>query len=174
MNLIAAIYNRKGLPRKCSVRETKKTLAHGFLGKARNPSYLTNDGTRQKKLEQPGMRVMFEDMPSVLLPSVQESDAMGIVANAHFSYAEDDGAIQKGHEESFAIGGSILNKSLMQPKVELSCTVKLKESDDISACPNVTDARYVNLEPSLAMDWLEISWDELQIKERVGAGIYFF
>lgn len=30
--------------------------------------------------------------------------------------------------------------------------------------------RYLNLEPSLAMDWLEISWDELRIKERVGAG----
>lgn len=29
---------------------------------------------------------------------------------------------------------------------------------------------YLNLEPSLAMDWLEISWDELHIKERVGAG----
>lgn len=30
--------------------------------------------------------------------------------------------------------------------------------------------RYVNLEPSLAMDWLEISWEDLHIKERVGAG----
>lgn len=30
--------------------------------------------------------------------------------------------------------------------------------------------KYVNLEPSLAMDWLEISWDELRIKERIGAG----
>lgn len=30
--------------------------------------------------------------------------------------------------------------------------------------------KYINLEPSLAMDWLEISWDELRIKERVGAG----
>lgn len=33
-----------------------------------------------------------------------------------------------------------------------------------------TIPKYVNLEPSLAMDWLEISWDELHIKERVGAG----
>lgn len=35
----------------------------------------------------------------------------------------------------------------------------------------VTVPRYLNLEPSLAMDWLEIAWDELHIKERVGAGI---
>lgn len=33
--------------------------------------------------------------------------------------------------------------------------------------------RYVNLEPSLAMDWLEIAWEELHIKERVGAGTVF-
>ncbi|KAG5063992.1 hypothetical protein JHK85_005175 [Glycine max] len=31
--------------------------------------------------------------------------------------------------------------------------------------------RYLNLEPSLAMDWLEIPWDDLRIKERVGAGL---
>ncbi|KAK4751827.1 hypothetical protein SAY87_020625 [Trapa incisa] len=36
----------------------------------------------------------------------------------------------------------------------------------------VTLPRYLNLEPSLAMDWLEISWDELHIKERVGAGSF--
>nr|GMD91312.1 serine/threonine-protein kinase CTR1 [Ipomoea batatas] len=38
--------------------------------------------------------------------------------------------------------------------------------------PDATIPRYLNLEPSLAMDWLEISWDELHIKERVGAGSF--
>lgn len=38
---------------------------------------------------------------------------------------------------------------------------------------SVTIPQYLNLEPSLAMDWVEISWDELHIKERVGAGISF-
>ncbi|RDX74280.1 Serine/threonine-protein kinase CTR1, partial [Mucuna pruriens] len=32
--------------------------------------------------------------------------------------------------------------------------------------------RYLNLEPSLAMDWLEIPWDDLRIKERIGAGSF--
>ncbi|KAG5541896.1 hypothetical protein RHGRI_021658 [Rhododendron griersonianum] len=36
----------------------------------------------------------------------------------------------------------------------------------------VSIPRYLNLEPSLAMDWLEISWDELHIKERIGAGSF--
>lgn len=38
--------------------------------------------------------------------------------------------------------------------------------------PSEAIPRYLNLEPSLAMDWLEISWDELHIKERVGAGSF--
>lgn len=37
-----------------------------------------------------------------------------------------------------------------------------------------TVGRYLNLEPSLAMDWLEIAWDELDIKERIGAGTFSF
>ncbi|THU56994.1 hypothetical protein C4D60_Mb11t23070 [Musa balbisiana] len=35
-----------------------------------------------------------------------------------------------------------------------------------------TVPKYLNLEPSLAMDWLEISWDKLEIKERIGAGSF--
>lgn len=38
--------------------------------------------------------------------------------------------------------------------------------------PTTTNPRYLHLEPFLAMDWLEISWDELHIKERVGAGSF--
>lgn len=38
---------------------------------------------------------------------------------------------------------------------------------------SVTVPEFLNLEPSLAMDWLEISWDELHMKERIGAGTIF-
>lgn len=172
-DLVAAIHNHKGWPQKISVKDTR-TQGCGLLGKSGNPVHFPIDRPR-KKLEHPGMRIMFGDQPSVVLPSIQgnKSDVMGIAANGHFSYIGEDGAIQNAHDESVvAIGRSVINKPLKQPKVELSCMVKLKESDDMSACPNVTDARYVNLEPSLAMDWLEISWDELQIKERVGAGSF--
>ncbi|KAI3766215.1 hypothetical protein L2E82_16267 [Cichorium intybus] len=34
------------------------------------------------------------------------------------------------------------------------------------------DPRYLTLELSLVMDWLEISWDELHIKECIGAGSF--
>jgi hypothetical protein len=36
---------------------------------------------------------------------------------------------------------------------------------------NAVFPKYLSLEPSLAIDWLEISWGELELKERVGAGI---
>ncbi|XP_076940554.1 serine/threonine-protein kinase CTR1-like [Bidens hawaiensis] len=35
-----------------------------------------------------------------------------------------------------------------------------------------TTPRYLTLEPSLAMDWLEIAWDDLHTKERIGAGSF--
>jgi hypothetical protein len=36
--------------------------------------------------------------------------------------------------------------------------------------PGVAMPKRLIVEPSFAMDWLEISWDELDLKERVGAG----
>lgn len=60
---------------------------------------------------------------------------------------------------------------------EISKPPKWKEISDKGAIegssPNVTLPRYLSLEPSLAMDWLEISWDELEINERIGAGSSF-
>ncbi|KAL8233789.1 hypothetical protein R6Q59_019889 [Mikania micrantha] len=35
-----------------------------------------------------------------------------------------------------------------------------------------TTPRRLTIEPSLAMDWLEIDWDDLHIKERIGAGSF--
>lgn len=44
--------------------------------------------------------------------------------------------------------------------------------DNRGRLPIMTSQRYLNLEPSLAMDWLEISWEELHMKERIGAGSF--
>ncbi|KAG7971975.1 hypothetical protein I3843_07G161600 [Carya illinoinensis] len=63
-----------------------------------------------------------------------------------------------------------------QPMISLSSQLVMKEVDSRlesqGRFPAVTIPKYLNLEPSLAMDWLEISWDELHIKERVGAGSF--
>ncbi|RZR94139.1 hypothetical protein BHM03_00022768 [Ensete ventricosum] len=60
-------------------------------------------------------------------------------------------------------------------EIEASRQLKVKAigSKDEKKGNPPTVPKYVNLEPSLAMDWLEISWDELELKERIGAGTSF-
>ncbi|KAI3819882.1 hypothetical protein L1987_13734 [Smallanthus sonchifolius] len=58
------------------------------------------------------------------------------------------------------------------PKVELSQSDQLSSGGKCRGNFPVTTPRYLTLEPSLAMDWLEIAWDELHIKERIGAGSF--
>ncbi|CAN6449536.1 unnamed protein product [Victoria cruziana] len=57
-------------------------------------------------------------------------------------------------------------------KVESSVQPTVTENTKILPGSSAARPGYVNLEPSLAMDWLEISWDDLHIKERVGAGSF--
>jgi hypothetical protein len=88
---------------------------------------------------------------------------------------EDKVAIQQTYnEEIFVSGSPVIENSIKQPKVSLSSRPNLKDVDSRleyqGRFPDATIPKYLNLEPSLAMDWLEISWDELHIKERIGAG----
>ncbi|XVF64910.1 hypothetical protein PTKIN_Ptkin09bG0204400 [Pterospermum kingtungense] len=84
------------------------------------------------------------------------------------------------HEQTLrkeiVVSGSSEVKSVKQLKVNLQSQSDLKEIgaelDNRGRFSAIAIPRYVNLEPSLAMDWLEISWDELHIKERIGAGSF--
>lgn len=60
-------------------------------------------------------------------------------------------------------------------KVELPRQMEVLELSGMNGNQTVPSSnaaipKYLSLEPSLAIDWLEISWDELELKERVGAG----
>lgn len=44
------------------------------------------------------------------------------------------------------------------------------ESGDKDNISSATPLKRLSIEPSFCADWLEISWDELELKERVGAG----
>lgn len=80
-------------------------------------------------------------------------------------------------ETSCFSGSQVVNNSAKQSKVRGNVSNQLvveevqSEVDHGGKFSAGTIPRYLNIEPSLAMDWLEISWDELNIKERVGAGI---
>ncbi|KAK4851684.1 hypothetical protein QYF36_017508 [Acer negundo] len=74
-------------------------------------------------------------------------------------------------KEIVVSGSSFKKKVGKPPKGNLSSQLDVGE-EKRGKFPAATNQRYLNLEPSLAMDWLEISWDELHIKERVGAGSF--
>lgn len=76
-------------------------------------------------------------------------------------------------KKEISIAGNQSSKdTTKQPDVSLSNQLELEELGSKGDFAAITVPRYVNLEPSLAMDWLEISWEELHIKERVGAGSF--
>ncbi|XP_017603401.1 serine/threonine-protein kinase CTR1 isoform X1 [Gossypium arboreum] len=88
----------------------------------------------------------------------------------------DEVAVEQTLGNEIVISGTSVVKSVKQLKGNLPSQSDLEEIgvelDSLGRFSAVTIPRYVNLEPSLAMDWLEISWDELHIKERVGAGSF--
>ncbi|XVE55620.1 hypothetical protein DITRI_Ditri03aG0173400 [Diplodiscus trichospermus] len=85
-------------------------------------------------------------------------------------------SIEQTLVKGLVVSGSSVVKSVKQLKVNLPSQSDLEEIgvelDNLGRFSAETITRYINLEPSLAMDWLEISWDELHIKERVGAGSF--
>lgn len=67
--------------------------------------------------------------------------------------------VQQLYKKEISVPGSKVINGIKQPKLNTSNQSNVEQ-------------RYLNLEPSLAMDWLEISWDDLRMKERVGAGSF--
>lgn len=81
-------------------------------------------------------------------------------------------------EETFRLEDPIEKGVIKQLKEELSVEPEIVEAetrkDKKVRLPVDAISPYLTIEPSLASDWLEISWDELHIKERVGAGTSFY
>jgi len=91
--------------------------------------------------------------------------------------SEDAVVLQEtSSNEVIVTGGSVVKSTFKKCILSSSCQSELKQVDnrienqDYLPAGNIP--RYVNLEPSLSMDWLEISWNDLRIKERVGAGTF--
>ncbi|KAF3794001.1 Serine/threonine-protein kinase [Nymphaea thermarum] len=75
-------------------------------------------------------------------------------------------------EASFPCHIPMDSNKLEKSKLESSVQPTATENKRILPSSSAARPGYVNLEPSLAMDWLEIPWDDLHIKERVGAGSF--
>uniref|UniRef100_A0A2C9W2S5 non-specific serine/threonine protein kinase n=1 Tax=Manihot esculenta TaxID=3983 RepID=A0A2C9W2S5_MANES len=89
----------------------------------------------------------------------------------------DQVVIQQTSQEQIVVCGSpIIDNVGKKTEVNISCQSDVTEVesglDNRGILPAGTIPRYLEIEPSLAIDWLEVSWDELHIKERVGAGSF--
>ncbi|KAL8492267.1 hypothetical protein ACS0TY_023775 [Phlomoides rotata] len=105
-------------------------------------------------------------------------DVTGKPENDYSRPGGDRIIIKQTYKKEIVVAGSaVLSQTGRQhPKVTFSEAKQPTEienkSHDYAKYHASIIPRYLNLEPSLAMDWLEISWDELHIKERVGAGSF--
>lgn len=116
-------------------------------------------------------------MPLALKRNAEAVDAAGPSMHEclRLELEADEVVVKQNYQKDIVVSGSpIINNVVLQTKMNLSSQSDLIEVesrlDNRGRFPAMIIPRYLNLEPSLAMDWLEISWDELHIKERVGAG----
>ncbi|KHN08983.1 Serine/threonine-protein kinase CTR1 [Glycine soja] len=112
---------------------------------------------------------IYEDVSKVLHPAIE--------ASLHeYPMLSEDVVQETSNNEIIVNESSVVKSTFQQSMLGSFCQSELKQVDiriENQGClPAGSIPRYVNLEPSLAMDWLEISWDDLRIKERVGAGSF--
>ncbi|GAV66851.1 Pkinase_Tyr domain-containing protein/EDR1 domain-containing protein [Cephalotus follicularis] len=104
-------------------------------------------------------------------------DASGALEQGYSRLGGDTVVIRQTYEKEIVISETpIIHNAAKQRNVILSIQSDPEEVEarlgNRGRLPASTIPRYLNLEPSLAVDWLEISWEELHIKERVGAGSF--
>ncbi|KAK8466881.1 hypothetical protein PHAVU_008G182800 [Phaseolus vulgaris] len=112
-------------------------------------------------------------------PAIYEgvSDDLDQVSGAsihEYPRLRKDSVVVMEASKEIVVKGSSGLKSIYKQSILSSSTESEKEhvknKHENQGAGNIP--RYLNLEPSLAMDWLEIPWDDLRIKERVGAGSF--
>lgn len=110
---------------------------------------------------------------SHIMPST-DADASEVLGSVAGASLHENVVIEEIYREEAVVAGISLNETSITPtKLSLSTQTDSKEVEGRSQnCSASTNSRYLTLEPSLAMDWLEIAWEELHIKERVGAGSF--
>lgn len=78
-------------------------------------------------------------------------------------------------EETVLLEDPIEKIAIKQPNLSVEPEIVEADTrkDKKGRLPVDAVSPYLTIEPSLASDWLEVSWNELHIKERVGAGMSY-
>ncbi|XP_065879539.1 serine/threonine-protein kinase CTR1-like isoform X2 [Euphorbia lathyris] len=137
-----------------------------------NPLYLGR-GPEGRQIRGTLKQASFREESSLIsMPLTKEQDKAGQSVHECSSNDSASVVIKQTYKKEIMMSGTSMNNSVVkQTALDLSSQSELKEVDNQGGS-GLSNPRYVTLEPSLAMDWLEISWDELHIKERVGAGSF--
>ncbi|KAG6531947.1 hypothetical protein ZIOFF_005783 [Zingiber officinale] len=182
-------YCSSALPSSCLVKveDAKKSLREyvvdlvGEPGKVCKPDSSIN-GHLLSSLPSPfqvphmhGFKNSYTEMPSNQMFNEVQTGVSNAASNISIQeiYATDGQRDFRGaHIEDMS--HMTMKNYYVPSEMEASKQFNLKVTDSMAEkTGNSTIARrYLNLEPSLAMDWLEISWDELDIKEQIGAGSF--
>lgn len=92
---------------------------------------------------------------------------------------EDKIASQETRKEETTLSEDPVENSVIKQgngdlpvETEIPAEAETTRKDKKGRLPVDAISPFLSIEPSLASDWLEISWDELHIKERVGAGSF--
>ncbi|KAH9690328.1 protein kinase domain-containing protein [Citrus sinensis] len=138
-----------------------------------NTSYCQLPDSRSN-INQPRAEKESSLVPLKLQGNPKNSDAAaGAPIQEYSRLVEENVAIEAAYKEEIVVSESSV--IIKQPNATLPSQLDKEDESKLEKqgiFPVGPGPRYLNIEPSLAMDWLEISWDELHVKERVGAGSF--
>ncbi|KAL4301436.1 hypothetical protein HN51_052854 [Arachis hypogaea] len=130
-----------------------------------------NENNKACAVLDPILPSIHEDVSKALHPATE------VAFHDYVGLGKDAITVQETYKNEIIVTESSVVKTNF--KQSLLCSSSQSEQlqvdngiENQGCLPSGNIPRYLNLEPSLAMDWLEISWEELRIKERVGAGSF--
>ncbi|CAN6229498.1 unnamed protein product [Urochloa humidicola] len=106
-----------------------------------------------------------------------------LLSNSQYSVARccvvEENSVQVASKESLppkisqiTQNGNCNGISVLDVSAQLKAMDIGAENGNKENIAGATVPKRLSIEPSLAVDWLEISWEELELKERVGAGSF--
>uniref|UniRef100_A0A0D9W9B0 non-specific serine/threonine protein kinase n=1 Tax=Leersia perrieri TaxID=77586 RepID=A0A0D9W9B0_9ORYZ len=117
-------------------------------------------------------RAIAEDLRSSILSNPQNSVAK-------YCVSEEKSSVQVNSKEAnlpkcgqITQNGNCNNVAVLEVLKQLKAMEIASETGDKENMSGATALKQLGIEPSFGADWLEISWDELELKERVGAGSF--
>lgn len=108
---------------------------------------------------------------------VHAYESCTVHAVARYCVAEEENSVQAANKEGvlskcdqITQNGNCNSMSVFEVSNQLKVMEIGTEDGNKENIPGVALPKRLSIEPSFAVDWLEISWDELDLKERIGAG----